>query len=71
MLSTHGPKYRSPETLESKTSNMGLLGESQYLGKSAKSGTRAGKVQTHEDVEKTTQFNEREMSNMQRKEKGR
>lgn len=50
---------------------MGLLGESQNLGKSAKSGTRAGKVQTHEDAEKTTQFNEREMGNMQRKEKGR
>lgn len=50
---------------------MGLLGESQNLGKSAKSGTRTDKVQTHEDAEKTTQFNEREMGNMQRKEKDR
>lgn len=39
---------------------MGLLGESQNLGKSAKSEAREGKIQTHEDAEKTTQFNESE-----------
>lgn len=68
-LSTCDPKYRPPET--GKTSNMGLLGESQNLAKCAKSGMRAGKIQTHEDAEKTTKFNESETCKIQRKEKDR
>lgn len=51
---------------------MGLLGEPRHLGKSAKPETRAGKVQTHEDSQKTTQqSNKIETDRSQRKEKDR
>lgn len=51
---------------------MGLLGELWYLGKSAQPGTKAGKVQTPEDAQKTTQqSNEIETGKIQGKGKDR